>query len=240
MTPRSEWLSADLYRYLVEHSTPVDPVLHELAAETRERFAGSAGMQIGPEQGAFMTFLARLSGAGNAVEVGTFTGYSSICIARGLATSGHLLCCDVSDEWTSLARRYWDRAGVADRIELRLAPALDTLRGLALDTHFDFAFIDADKPGYVGYWEEIVPRVRSGGIILADNTLFHGAVIDPADTTASVQGIRDFNDHALARRPRRPDHPPHRRRPNPRPQTLTDQSRTRAPVKPVRRVRCGP
>lgn len=198
MTPRSDWLNPDLYRYMVDHSTPVDPILDKLADETGERFGDSAGMQIGPDQGAFMTFLARLAGARDAVEVGTFTGYSSICIARGLGADGHLLCCDISEEWTSMARRYWEKAGVADRIELRLAPALDTLRALPPDTRFDFAFIDADKTGYVSYWEEIVPRIRPGGVVLVDNTLFHGDVIDPADTSAAVQGIRDFNDHAVA------------------------------------------
>jgi caffeoyl-CoA O-methyltransferase len=198
MTPRSNWLSSDLYQYVVEHSVPADSVLNELAAETQQRFPGSVGMQIGPDQGAFMTLLARVVGARNAVEVGTFTGYSSICIARGLSADGHLLCCDISDEWTSVARRYWEKAGISDRIELRLAPALDTLRALPLDTHFDYAFIDADKPGYIGYWEEIVPRVRPGGVILVDNTLFSGAVVDPADTRENVQAIREFNDHAIA------------------------------------------
>lgn len=198
MTPRSKWLSPDLYQYVVEHSVPADSVLNDLAAETQERFPNSSNMQIGPDQGTFMTLLTRVIGARTAVEVGTFTGYSSICIARGLASDGHLLCCDLSDEWTSVARRYWDKAGVSDRIQLRLAPALDTLRALPIDTHFDLAFIDADKPGYIGYWEEIVPRVRPGGVILADNTLFSGAVVDPADTSQNVQAIREFNDHVIA------------------------------------------
>ena len=196
MTPRSEWLSTGLYEYLVAHCTPRDTVLEELAAETLERYPADAGMQIGHEQGAFMTVVTRLTGATRAVEVGTFTGYSSICLARGLADGGRLLCCDVSEEWTALARRYWDKAGVGDRIDLRLGPALDTLRALPADTTFDLAFIDADKTGYPAYWDEIVPRIRPGGILLIDNTLSHGAVVDPAAQSPNVRAIREFNEHA--------------------------------------------
>lgn len=198
MTRRSEQLSPELHDYLVSRSTPPDAVLRELAAETLERTGASAGMQIGPEQGTFMTLLARMIGARNAVEVGTFTGYSSICLARGLAPGGRLLCCDVSEEWTSIARRYWAKAGLGDTMELRLAPALETLRALPDGTVFDLAFIDADKEGYIGYWDEIVPRIRQGGVILVDNTLSHGRVIDESEHSSNVQGIRDFNDHALA------------------------------------------
>ena len=155
-------------------------------------------MQIGPEQGAFMTMLASLTGARNAVEVGTFTGYSAICIARGLADGGRLLCCDVSEEWTSLAREYWKRAGLEDRIELRLAPAAQTLSALPAGTSFDLAFIDADKTGYVQYWDLIVPMIRQNGLIIVDNTLSHGRVVDAGNNDADVVGIRRFNDHALA------------------------------------------
>jgi caffeoyl-CoA O-methyltransferase len=198
MSRRTGQLSPQLHAYLLAHSAPADPVLTDLADETARRFPASAGLQIGPEQGTFMTLLTRIAGAADAVEVGTFTGYSSICLARGLAAGGRLLCCDVSEEWTSLAREYWRRAGVADRIELRLRPAIETLRALPAGPSLDLAFIDADKPGYIGYWDEIVPRVRAGGIILVDNTFFGGQVIDAADQGASVQGIRDFNDHAAA------------------------------------------
>ena len=198
MTRRTEQLSQELHAYLIEHSSPPDAVLRELADETLRRYPDAAGMQIGPEQGTFMTLLAQLTGARSAIEVGTFTGYSSICVARGLAEGGQLICCDVSDEWTSLARQYWQKAGVADRIELRLGPGLDTLRALPASAEFDFAFIDADKTGYVGYWDQIVPRIRPGGAILVDNTLSHGRVINLADDDANVQGIRDFNDHARA------------------------------------------
>jgi caffeoyl-CoA O-methyltransferase len=198
MSSRTTQLSPQLHAYLLAHSAPADPVLTELADETARRFPASAVMQIGAEQGTFMTLLTRIAGASDAIEVGTFTGYSSICLARGLAGGGRLLCCDVSAEWTSLARQYWQRAGVADRIELRIAPAIETLRALPAGPSLDLAFIDADKPGYVGYWDEIVPRVRPGGVILVDNTFFHGRVIELADQDASVRGIRDFNDHAAA------------------------------------------
>jgi caffeoyl-CoA O-methyltransferase len=198
MTRRSEQLSPELHDYLVAHSAAPDNVLLELAAETARSFPDASGMQIGPEQGTFMTLLTQLTGARRALEIGTFTGYSSICIARGLADGGRLTCCDVSDEWTSVARRYWQLAGVADRIELELRPAAETLAAMPADEMFDLAFIDADKTGYVGYWDEVVPRVRAGGAILVDNTLAHGQVVDASATSSYVTAIREFNDHAAA------------------------------------------
>lgn len=198
MTRGTEQLSPELHDYLIAHSSPVDEVLAALAEETVRRFPDAAGMQIGPEQGTFMTLLTQLSGASRGIEVGTFTGYSSICIARGLGAGGQLICFDVSEEWTSLARAYWDKAGLAGRIELRLGPALGSLQALPRDAAFDIAFIDADKPGYIGYWEEVVPRIRPGGLILVDNTFSHGRVVIESITDANVQGIRDFNDHAAA------------------------------------------
>ncbi|HET7015976.1 MAG TPA: O-methyltransferase, partial [Streptosporangiaceae bacterium] len=188
MTRRSEQLTEALHEYVVAHSSQPDEVLRDLAAETVQRYGGTAVMQIGPEQGTFMTLLAQLAGARTAVEVGTFTGYSAICLARGLGEGGRLLCCDVSEEWTSVARRYWERAGLTDRIELRLGPAAQTLAALPAGTSFDLAFIDADKTGYVQYWDLIVPMIRPGGVILADNTLFQGRVVDLADQGESVQG----------------------------------------------------
>jgi caffeoyl-CoA O-methyltransferase len=198
VTRRSEQLSPELHAYLVAHSSPVDDVLASLAEETRRRFPDEVSLQIGPEQGTFMTLLTRLAGARRALEVGTFTGYSSICIARGLPADGRLICCDVSEEWTSVARAYWQRAGLADRVELRLGPALQTLRAMPGEAAFDLAFIDADKTGYTGYWEEIVPRIRPGGVILVDNTFSHGRVVDPAQHNEAVQAIVDFNDRAVA------------------------------------------
>lgn len=198
MSRRSEQLSVALHDYVVAHSTRPDEILRDLADETASRFADAAGMQIGPEQGAFMTLLARLIGAKDAVEVGTFTGYSAICIARGLRADGRLLCCDVSEEWTSVAKDYWQRARLTEVIELRLAPAAATLRALPPATSFDYAFIDADKVGYVEYWDLIVPLIRPGGVILVDNTLSHGRVVDDDEQDDDVQGIRRFNTRALA------------------------------------------
>lgn len=198
MTRSTENISPALHAYVVDHSEPVDDVLSDLAEETARLFPDFRGMQIGPEQGAFTTLLTRVCGARDVVEVGTFTGYSSICFARGLPEDGRLLALDISEEWTSVARRYWERAGVADRITLRLGPALESLRALPEEPQFDLAFVDADKEGYVGYWEELVPRVRAGGLILADNTLSHGRVVDPENTSSAVQGIRDFNGRLVA------------------------------------------
>ena len=191
-------LTPELYDYLVAHSAERDAILAQLATETARRFPAAAGMQIGPEQGTFMTLLTQLTGATRALEIGTFTGYSAICIARGLTASGRLTCCDVSEEWTSLARKYWQLAQVADRIDLQLRPALETLRAMPATETFDLAFIDADKTGYISYWDEVVPRIRPGGAILVDNTLSHGRVVGPAVDDPNVQGIRDFNDHAAA------------------------------------------
>lgn len=198
MSQRSEQIGLHINAYLVAHSTPPDPILRELAHETAEWFPSEVSLPIAPEQGTLITIIARLIGARSALEVGTFTGYSSICLARGLTRDGHLLCCDISEEWTSVARKYWERAGLADRIELRLGPALDTLRSLPGGTVFDIAFIDADKTGYLAYWNEIVPRIRPGGAILVDNVFSHGRVIDAGNESELVQAVRDFNDHAAA------------------------------------------
>jgi caffeoyl-CoA O-methyltransferase len=193
MGPKSFFLSPAVHDYLVRHGTPPDPVLLELARET-EKLGPLAVMQVAPEEGAFLTLVARMIGARRAIEVGTFTGYSSICIARGLEAGGKLLCCDVSEEWTALARRYWEKAGVADRIELRLAPAAETLRALPLREEWDLAFIDADKEGYPVYYEEILARLRPGGVILVDNVLWTGRVADSAADDAHTRAIRAFNE----------------------------------------------
>jgi caffeoyl-CoA O-methyltransferase len=180
--------------YAVAHgSWRPDAVVRDLQAETAE-LGDVAGMQIGDDQGQLLTMLTRLTGARRAVEVGTFTGYSSMCIARGLAEGGSLLCCDVSEEWTEIARRAWASAGLADRIELRIAPALDTLRALPAAPDIDLVFIDADKPGYPAYWAELVPRVRSGGLLLADNVLRNGEIADPDVDDENTTALRAFND----------------------------------------------
>src|SRR5690606_5846127 len=139
-----------------------------------------ARMQVAPEQGALLELLVRMLGARQAVEVGTFTGYSALCVARGLAPGGRLLCCDVSEEWTAIARDAWRRAGVADRIDLRIGPALETLARLPDEPTIDFAFIDADKRGYLDYYEALVRRLRPGGLLAIDNVLWAGRVVDPA------------------------------------------------------------
>jgi caffeoyl-CoA O-methyltransferase len=180
--------------YAVAHgSWRPDAVVRDLQAETAE-LGDVAGMQIGDDQGQLLTMLTRRTGARRAVEVGTFTGYSSMCIARGLAEGGSLLCCDVSEEWTEIARRAWASAGLADRIELRIAPALDTLRALPAAPDIDLVFIDADKPGYPAYWAELVPRVRSGGLLLADNVLRNGEIADPDVDDENTTALRAFND----------------------------------------------
>ncbi len=182
--------------YLLAHSEPADDVLRDLNEQTHRELGGRAGMQISHDEGELLTMLVRLVGARNAVEVGTFTGYSSICIARGLPDDGNLLCCDVSEEWTAIAQRYWERAGVADRIELRIAPAVDTLRALPAERSIDFAFIDADKAGYPAYYQEIVTRVRPGGLIVLDNMLRDGRVLDPQND--DDRAIVAMNDALLA------------------------------------------
>jgi caffeoyl-CoA O-methyltransferase len=195
--PKSFSLSRPVHDYLVAHSEPLDDVQHWLIEET-EKLGPIARMQIAPEQGAFLTMLAQLLDARSIVEVGTFTGYSSLCLARGLAPGGRLLCCDVSDEWTSVAREAWTRAGVDDRIELRLAPAIETLRTLPEEPSIDLCFIDADKGGYLDYFEALVPRMRANGVLAVDNVLWSGRVADPEATDDDTEAIRRFNVHAAA------------------------------------------
>jgi caffeoyl-CoA O-methyltransferase len=192
-------LTPAVYEYVVAHAEPADDVLRDLAAET-EALGRISMMQIAVEQGAFLTLIARLMGARRAVEVGTFTGYSSICIARGLPDDGHLLCCDVSEEWTAIARRYWDRAGLARRIELKLGPALDTLRALPHTADIDLVFIDADKTGYRAYYDELLPRVRPNGLFVFDNVLWSGSVADPARQDDDTRALRALADHVCADR----------------------------------------
>ena len=197
MSPRSFLLDDDLWRYVVDHSLKVDPVLARLTERTKE-LGGPAGMQIGPDQQALLTLLTRFAGVTNAVEVGTFTGTSALCIARGLAPGGRLLCCDVSTEWTAIAREAWHEAGVDASIELRIGPAAETLAALSPDPVLDLAFIDADKGGYGTYYEELVPRLRPGGWIVADNTLWGGKITDAADDDEATKALRAYNAHAAS------------------------------------------
>jgi caffeoyl-CoA O-methyltransferase len=179
-----------------EHNEPEDAVLAALAAETAKM--PEAMMQSGREVGLLLQMLTRLAGATTVVEVGTFTGYSSICIGRALAPGGSLICFDVSEAFTDVARRYWKEAGVDDRIELRIGPAIEGLRALPTDPVIDLAYVDADKGGYVSYFDEIVPRLRPGGVLVADNTLMGGGAVDRSRTDDSAEGIRRFNDHVLS------------------------------------------
>ena len=195
--PKSFFLTKPVHDYLVAHAPPLGDVQRDLIAET-EALGGISMMQIAPEQGAFMTLLTRLIGARHVIEVGTFTGYSAISIARGLPEDGTLLCCDVNEEWTAIARKYWERAGVDDKIELRIAPAIETLRSLPAEEQFDLAFIDADKPNYPSYYEEVLARLRRNGVILVDNTLWAGAVTDANADDDNTKVIRAFNDAVAA------------------------------------------
>jgi len=187
-------LTDALQDYVLAHTAREHPVL----AELREATAGMkhATMQIGPDQGAFMALLAKLVGARRAIEVGVFTGYSALSVALVLPEDGRLVACDVSEEWTAMARRYWEKAGVARKIELRLAPALQTLDALLAEGAagtFDFAFIDADKSNYDGYYERVLKLLRPGGVVALDNMLWSGAVADPKVTDADTSALRALN-----------------------------------------------
>ncbi|MGD1026248.1 O-methyltransferase [Candidatus Binatus soli] len=186
-------LTPKLYEYLVAHGHNGDPIRAELAAETA-KLGWISTMQIAAEQGTFMAILAGAIGARSAVEVGTFTGYSALCVARALPADGRLLCCDVNEEWTSIGRRYWERAGVANKITLKLGPAADTLKAIPASHSFDFAFIDADKSSYAIYYEEILKRLRPNGLILLDNVLWKGAIVDEAIKDADTLALRALND----------------------------------------------
>ena len=197
MSRDSAFVEEQAALYAAAHSLQPTEVQRELIAETAA-LGRVAGMQIGPLQGAFMTVLTAAVRPRLAVEVGTFTGYSALCVAAALEPGAELICCDVSEEWTSIARRYWERAGVADRIDLRIGPALDTLRALPPESEIDLAFIDADKSSYPAYYDEIVGRLSPGGVILADNVLWGGAVADPDRTDDGTEAMRAFNEHVAA------------------------------------------
>ncbi len=199
MTPRSFLLTPELADYVRASSERPDDVAADLLAETAamaDRGEVPPTFQIAPEQGAFMQLLTRALRVRRAVEIGTFTGYSALCVARGLPDDGRLLCLDVHRAWTAIARRYWQRAGVADRIELRLADAHESLRALPAEPTFDLAFVDADKTGYADYVEQLHPRMADGGLVLLDNTLRAGRVLQPEDD--DTRAVAELNAALVA------------------------------------------
>jgi caffeoyl-CoA O-methyltransferase len=195
--PKSFHLSPEVHQYLVTHGSRPDEIHSGLIAATKE-LGGISIMQIAPEQGAFMSLFARAIGAKHVVEVGTFTGLSTLCLARGIPDDGCVIACDISEEWTAVGQPFWERAGVAHKIDLRIGPAAETLRALPGDEHIDLSFIDADKVGYAAYYEELLGRTRPGGVILVDNVLWGGSVVDPAAQNDDVLAIRAFNDQVAA------------------------------------------
>ncbi|MCJ1677517.1 O-methyltransferase [Streptomyces sp. APSN-46.1] len=190
-------ITDELYQYMLDHNPPLDMYQRGLVETTYAKFPDAAGMQSAEEQGPLLAFLVRLTGARHIVEVGTFTGFSSLSMAQALPADGRVITCDISDEWTAYGRWAWEAAGVSDRVDLRIGPALDTLRAMPAEPHIDMAYIDADKQSQIAYWEELVPRMRPGGLIVTDNTLFHGSVLDETATGAAA-GVRAFNDHVSA------------------------------------------
>jgi len=199
MSTKSLGLSDQLHNYLLSVSVPEDPLWEQLCIETIESVGFN--MQISPEQAQFMSLLINLIGAKMALEIGTFTGYSALTIARALPENGQLIACDTSEEWTAIAKRYWTDAGVDKKIDLKIAPALTTLDKLiakGLENSFDFAFIDADKPNYINYYEKCLTLVRVGGIVCVDNTLWGGSVADPGKTDIDTESIRDLNKRMFA------------------------------------------
>src|SRR5256885_1789672 len=183
-------LTDALYDYVLSMGARETRVQRELREETQKLPMGQ--MQIGPDQAALMQVLVRVLGAKRCIEIGTFTGYSALAVALALPASGKIICCDVSEEWTSIGRRYWKKARVDKKIDLRLGPALETLKGLK--GSFDFAFIDADKPSYWAYYERCLKLLRKGGLIAVDNTLWGGSVINPEKQSESTVALRAFNE----------------------------------------------
>lgn len=194
MSRGSIGLDDRLNAYVVKNHAPEHPVLAELRALTGRMANG--GMQVAPEQGAFLAFLAHLIGAKDALEVGTFTGYSALAVALALPKDGRLVACDVSEEWTSIGKRHWEKAGVANKIDLRIGPGIETLKALQREGRagqFDMAFIDAHKPEYDDYYELTLPLLRTGGIVALDNMLWSGKVADPKVKDRDTQAIRALN-----------------------------------------------
>ncbi len=195
MSIKSRGLSDELHAYMVQVGVREPPILARLRDETAR--LPEQDMQIAPEQGAFMALLVEIVGARRCLELGTFTGYSSLSVALALPRDGHIVCCDVSKEWTDVARRYWAEAGVEGRVELRLAPAMETLDEMLADGQddtFDFAFLDADKRNYPAYYERILRLLRSGGLLCVDNVFWGGDVVRPEVDDEDVRAVRALNE----------------------------------------------
>ena len=189
-------LTDSVYDYMLEHSLRESEACRLLREETAPMKMGM--MQVSPEQGQFMAFLVRLTGTRRALEIGTFTGYSALCVAQALPSDGRLVCCDVSEEWTSVGQRYWQSAGVSDKIDLKIGPATETLQALREDGEegrYDFAFIDADKENYLVYYENVLSLLRTGGVLLIDNVLWGGSVANPGKNDDDTNAIRTLNQH---------------------------------------------
>lgn len=199
MSARSIGLNEDVWRYLLDVTVHEPPLLGRLRAETAK--LAEANMQISPEQGRFLAFLIEVLGVKRYLEVGVFTGYSSLSVALALPPEGRIVACDRSAEWTSVARRYWAEAGVADKVELKLGPGVETLAALVAageKGRFDFAFFDADKESSVTYYERGLELVRQGGVLAFDNALWNGAVADPKNDSASTKALRELNARVCA------------------------------------------
>lgn len=196
-TSKGVAVTPELRRYLVDHSLAQPDINAELVEATKEAMQGLSIMQIAEEQGPFLTWLARLLGTRRAIEIGTFTGLSALCIAQALGHDGRLTCFDINEEFVSVGRPFWERAGVADRIEVVIGPAAETLAGFRPDGPIDFAFIDADKTGYHTYYEILLPLMRPGGVIAFDNSLYFGAVLTDSDDPDTA-AIKALNDHVAA------------------------------------------
>ena len=195
MSSRTINLNNSLYRYLLDHSVGETALMRKLRETTSQQETGR--MQISPEQGQFMTLLVELLGAKHILEIGTYTGYSALCMARAMPADGELVCCDISREWTDIARSFWREAGVEKRISLHIAPALDTLErliGQDKSGSFDMAFIDADKTNYLSYYERCLKLLRNDGLLLFDNTLWGGAAADPGNQDEDTRALRELND----------------------------------------------
>jgi caffeoyl-CoA O-methyltransferase len=186
-------LTPQVYHYALQHSSNSDdPLVRELREET-QALGDISGMQIGVDQGLFIQILVAALGVREALEIGTFTGYSALCVARSLPQDGRLLCLDISDEWTSIGRPFWERAGVASKIELRMGHAVELLNQLEPDRTFDFAFIDADKVNYDNYYEAVLPRMRPGGVLLFDNMLRGGRLAEGNVTSEDDIALQALN-----------------------------------------------